>query len=110
MDYKIIKNFISNEEQNDLIRWIMNNKNNPELFKDANMKGNRITTRYSQGFSFSDIAYRIQKRIIDQLKFKDFKLPKYQHGIVASYAGENDTVFNHFDPQWHPLMKFYIVT
>ena len=42
MDYKIIKNFISSEEQNDLVKWIMNNKNNPELFKDAGMKGNRI--------------------------------------------------------------------
>ena len=47
MDYKIIKNFISREEQNDLVKWIMNNKDNTELFKDANMNGNRITTRYS---------------------------------------------------------------
>ena len=52
MDYKIIKNFISREEQNDLVKWIMNNKDNTELFKDANMKGNRITTRYSKKFSF----------------------------------------------------------
>ena len=102
MDYKIIKNFISEKEQNELRKWIVDNKNTPGLFQDAGMKGNRITTRYSQGFSFPDFAYKIQKRIIDQLKFKDFKLPKYHHGIVASYASENDTVFKHLDPQWHP--------
>ena len=102
MDYKIIKNFVSGDEQNELVEWIINNKNTPWLFKDANMKGNRITTRYSKDFSFPDTAYKIQKRIIDQLKFNDFKLPKYHHGIVASYAGENDTVFEHTDPQWYP--------
>ena len=69
MDYKIIKNFISREEQNDLVKWIMNNKDNTELFKDANMNGNRITTRYSKKFSFHDTAYVIQKRIIDNFKF-----------------------------------------
>ena len=48
MDYKIIKNFLSKDEKNDLVKWIMNNKDNTELFKDANMNGNRITTRYSK--------------------------------------------------------------
>jgi len=102
MDYQIIKNFVSKNEQNELIEWIINNKNTPGLFKNANMNGNRITTRFSKDFSFSDTAYKIQKRIISKLKFKDFKLPKYHHGIVASYAGENDTVFEHLDPQWYP--------
>ena len=102
MNYKIIKDFISKEEQDDLVQWTMNNKNNPKLFKDANMEGNRITTRYSEDFSFPDITYKIQKRIISKLKLKDFKLPKYHHGIVASYAGDNDTVYEHLDPQWYP--------
>ena len=93
MEYKIIKNFVSQEEQTNLIHWIINNKNSSWLFKDANMKGNRVTTRYSKDFSFPEVAYSIQKRIINQLKFKDFKLPKYHHGIVASCAGENDSVF-----------------
>ena len=105
MEFKIIRNFISQEEQTDLIQWIINNKDSSWLFKDANMKGNRITTRYSKDFSFPEVAYSIQKRIINQLKFKDFKLPKYHHGIVASYAGENDTVFEHTDPQWYPPLE-----
>jgi len=102
MEYKIIKNFVSKKEQKELIDWIINNRNTPELFSDANMNGNRITTRYSKDFSFPDTAYKIQKRIITKLKFKEFKLPKYHHGMVASYAGENDTVFEHLDPQWYP--------
>ena len=102
MEYKIIKNFVSKKEQKKLIDWIINNRNTPGLFSDANMNGNRITTRYSKDFSFPDTAYKIQKRIITKLKFKEFKLPKYQHGIVASYAGKNDAIYEHRDPQWHP--------
>ena len=100
--FNIIKNFVSKEEQKKLAEWIINNKDTPRLFKDAGMKGNRITTRYSKDFSFPPVAYNIQERIIDQLKLKNFKLPKYHHGIVASYAGENDTVYEHRDPQWYP--------
>tara|TARA_R100001086_G_scaffold229483_1_gene149386 strand:+ start:1782 stop:2300 length:519 start_codon:yes stop_codon:yes gene_type:complete len=103
MSYKIIKNFISEKEQEELVEWIIDNKNNANLFKDAEMPGsNRVTTRYSKDFSFPHTAYKIQRRIINQLKFKDFKLPKYHQGIVASYAGENDTVGHHLDPQWYP--------
>ena len=103
IDYKIIKNFVSEKEQKELIEWIISNKDNPKFFKDADMKGsNRVTTRYSTDFSFPASAYKIQKRIIDKLKFKKFKLPKYQDGIVASYAGKNDAIYEHRDPQWHP--------
>ena len=56
MEYKIIRNFVSREEQADLIHWIINNKNSSWLFKDANMKGNRVTTRYSKDFSFPEAA------------------------------------------------------
>ena len=38
--------FISPNEAQDLSNWILQNKDK-EIFKDANMKGNRITTRYS---------------------------------------------------------------
>ena len=108
MEYKIIKNFVSKKEQKKLIDWIINNRNTPGLFSDANMNGNRITTRYSKDFSFPDTAYKIQKRIIKQLKLKDFKfkfkLPwDVNHGIIASYAGENDICYEHTDPQWYPL-------
>ena len=102
MDYKIIKNFISEIEQNKLVEWTINNKNTPALFQDPDMPGsNRVTTRYSKDFSFPEIAYKIQRKIIGQLKLKNFKLPKYHHGIVASYAGEHDAIFEHMDPQWY---------
>ena len=102
MEYKIIKNFVSKEEQKKLAEWIISNKDTPRLFKDAIMKGNRLTTRYSKDFSFPPLAYKLKKRIIDELKLKNFKLPEYHDGMVASYAGENDTVCNHRDWQWHP--------
>ena len=69
---------------------------------DAIPKDIFFRTQATIPFLRSKIVYKIQKRIIDQLEFKDFKLPKYHHGIVASYAGENDTVFEHTDPQWYP--------
>jgi len=107
MDHKIVKDFATKEEQEELINWILNNKDSSWLFTDAGMGGNRITTRYSTEFSFPETAYIIRKRIkkylINELKLiDDFKIPKFQDGIVASYAGENDTVYEHKDPQWYP--------
>ena len=32
MNYKIIKNFISEEEQSELIKWVIDNKNNSDLY------------------------------------------------------------------------------
>lgn len=106
MDYRILKSFVSQNEQKDLVDWILNNKDENWLFKDAGMKGNRVTTRYSAGFSFPESAYEIRKRIGEHLykeyKFPDFKVPKFHHGIVASHAGENDFVYQHKDPEWYP--------
>ena len=106
MDYRIIEKFVSEEEQSELTNWILNNKNEKWLFKDAGMEGNRITTRYSSDFSFPQTAYNIRKRIkeylVNKFKFSDFKMPKFHDGIVASYAGEKDFVYEHKDPQWYP--------
>jgi len=105
--YKIIKGFISEEEQSELIKWVADNKNNSNLFRDAGMGGNRITTRYSKDrFLFPHSAYKIQKRIIDLFNFEAFILPhnwsKFMHGIIADIGGEDDYCFEHTDPQWYP--------
>ena len=97
--YKIFKNFINDEECNILSRWIINNKDNV-FFKDANMKGKRLTTRYSDNFIFPSLCYKIQDRIITTLKLENSHLANFKDGMVASYAEPGDTCYIHKDPIW----------
>jgi len=98
-NYRIFKNFINEEECNILSSWIMDNKDNV-FFTDANMKGRRLTTKYSNNFKFPPISYQIQKKIIKRLKLKNFYLANFKDGMVASYAEPGDTCYLHKDPVW----------
>ena len=102
MNYRTIKNFISDKEQSELINWVTENKDS-YLFRDAGMGGNRITTRYTHKFfSHTESAYNIQRRIIDKLNINSFIFPRTMHGIVVDCAKEDDIVTEHKDPQWWP--------
>jgi len=78
-----------------------------KIFQDANMKGNRITTRYSTDISFEypKIVQNIRNRIIDLLNLReeeDNKIyPPFKDGAVASCAFSGDTCYEHTDPVWH---------
>ena len=62
-----IKNFISKESSKILSDWILNNSDK-SFFKDANMRGNRKTTRYStnENFLYPNEALEIRKKIINK--------------------------------------------
>ena len=97
--FKIYRNYL-NEKECDLVsNWILNNKNN-SCFKYAQMNGVRLTTRYSDNFSFPKISYEIQNRIINTLELKEYSLANFKDGMVASYAEPGDTCFIHTDPIW----------
>jgi hypothetical protein len=98
-NYKIHKNFLNKKECNVLSKWIIDNKDNG-FFKDAKMNGIRLTTRYSDGFIFPKEAYKIKEKIINELKIKNFNLPGFKDGMVASYASPGDTCYDHKDPVW----------
>ena len=98
-NYRIYNNFISIEECNYLSNWIIENKNNA-FFKDANMNGKRLTTRYSDNFYFPKLAYQIQNRVIKKLNLKDYYLSNFKDGMIASYAEPGDTCYIHRDPVW----------
>jgi hypothetical protein len=99
-------NFISLNESQELSNWILQNKDK-EIFKDANMEGKRITTRYSTdiNFEYPKIVKDIRNKIIDLLDLReeeDNKIyPPFKDGVVASCAFAGDTCYEHIDPIWH---------
>ena len=105
-NYKVYKNFISDIECDELNSFISTYKST-SIFQDAKMDGNRITTRYSnpKSFSFPNLAYQIQKRIISVLHLTNFQYPPNKDGMVASHALSEDTCYEHKDPQWYPNTK-----
>ena len=100
-----INNFISKEDSKILSNWILNNCDK-SFFKNANMGGNRKTTRYStdENFSYPKEALDIRKKIIDEFNLQENEknniYPPFKNGIVASFALNNDTCYEHVDPVW----------
>jgi len=98
---KILPNFLSDAECNELASWIIGNHH---TFVDANMGGNRKTTRYlTSDLQFPKTALEIRKRIKEHLKLEDTVRPPFMDGMVASYAGPGDTCYGHKDPKWHDI-------
>jgi hypothetical protein len=99
-------NFISLNEAQELSNWILQNKGK-DFFKDANMKGNRVTTRFStnMNFKYPKIVKDIRNKIIDLLDLReeeDNKIyPAFKDRVVASCAFTGDTCYEHIDPIWH---------
>jgi hypothetical protein len=93
---KVISNFVSDYECNVLSNWILQNHHN---FVDANMGGNRKTTRYiSNDIKFPQTALEIRERIKQYLELEDMVRPPFTNGMVASYAEPGDTCYEHTDP------------
>lgn len=95
---KVIPNFVSSNECAELSSWIANNHHN---FVDANMGGNRKTTRYiNKDIDFPKVALEIRERLKNYLNLKDIIKPPFTKGMVASYAEPGDTCYEHTDPVW----------
>jgi hypothetical protein len=99
-------NFISDSEAQELSNWILQNKNT-EIFQDANMKGNRVTTRYSTNkeFTYPKVVKEIRTRIVNLLNLCEEErngiYPPFKDGVVASCAFPGDTCYEHIDPTWY---------
>jgi len=102
--YKLIKNFLSEEECTFLNKWIVDNKNK-DFFKDANMNGKRVTTRYSENVPFPKDVFSIKERLINLLQLPEVRHPPFYEGMVASYAPVGDKVYIHKDPIWEEGLK-----
>jgi len=103
-NYKIFKNFLSNNECYVLNNWIVENKDK-NFFKDAFMGGKRLSTRFSKTVPFPKDVYRIKNRLIKKLKIKKVKHPPFCDGMVASLAFVEDTLYMHKDPIWKEGLK-----
>tara|TARA_R100001086_G_scaffold249138_1_gene187925 strand:+ start:307 stop:801 length:495 start_codon:yes stop_codon:yes gene_type:complete len=96
---KIIKNFINDEDCDKLSEWIEDRKD-LDLFQDANMKGNRLTTRYTtKDIVYPQVAFEIRNKIITHLNLKNFKLAPFKYGMYASIAFKGDDCYLHKDPR-----------
>ena len=102
--YKVLKNFLSEEECSFLNNWILKNKDQ-SFFTNAGMNGIRITTRYSKNIPFPEEAFFIKKKLINRLKLPEVKHPPFDKGMVASYASVGDTLYSHTDPIWEKGLK-----
>lgn len=89
-------------ELSELTEWVIR-YSGTQMFSDANMGGNRKTTRFNNSGSlkFPATAYAVRNRIAEMLGFDFEKKPGFSDGMVASWAGEGDTCYYHKDPVWH---------
>tara|TARA_R100000322_G_scaffold144427_1_gene100423 strand:- start:1110 stop:1592 length:483 start_codon:yes stop_codon:yes gene_type:complete len=85
---KVYKDFINQKEIDDLCYWIDSNKQN---FEDANMGGNRITSRFINNMQYPPVAYTIKDRIEKKLNIKNFNY------MAASCAYPGDHCYLHKD-------------
>ena len=85
---KVYKDFINQKEIDDLCYWIDSNKQN---FEDANMGGNRITSRFINNMQYPPVAYTIKDRIEEKLNIKNFNY------MAASCAYPGDHCYLHKD-------------
>lgn len=96
-----VREFANSDQCNVLARWIAEHFHRP-FFRDANMHGKRLTTRYSRdGFQFPKESYDLQASISSSVAEFDVRPAPFKDGMVASYAYPGDTCYRHVDPVWH---------
>jgi hypothetical protein len=81
-----VREFASATHCSALARWITEHLHCP-FFRDANMKGNRLTTRYSHdGFQFPKESYELQSSIASSIAEFNVRPIPFKDGMVASCA------------------------
>lgn len=116
MYVKVIKNFVSGQELNDLNSWTLENfKTNPQWYHDACMDDFREETRFTTRL-YNDIdhkeqnifidypkqVYDIKKRIINFFRLEDYKQPpSFVDGIVNGIGFEGGSISEHTDPEYY---------
>lgn len=113
MFVKIIKDFLSEEEINDLNVWALNNYRGPFFVPPTDMdsgyakyRPTRLTTRgfglTNAPLEYPNTAYKIQKRIKKLLKIEDCLYPSpYFDGIVCGVGLRGGYIDIHKDPTFY---------
>lgn len=110
MFVKIIKDFLSEEEVNDLNVWALNNYRGPFFVPPTDMdsgyakyRPTRLTTRgfglTNAPLEYPEVAYQIQKRIKNLFEIEDYLYPPpYFNGIVCGVCLRGGYIDTHIDP------------
>ena len=110
---KVVKNFITDNEIDELNQWTLSHYNepyfiNPKMNKDKFQT--RFTTRHSNlrckeyqdyNVQYPKESYNIQKRLLDYLKIKDNTIAScssFTDGICTTIAFPPGSCFKHIDP------------
>lgn len=92
-----IDNFVSIDECNELTQWTLNNYES-EYFKPA---CGRISTRFSTSdVPFPEVAYKVQRRIIEKLELQSAMYAPFCNGIYSGFSRNKNEIFypEHKDP------------
>ncbi len=106
---QIVKNFISDQEIQELNDWT-NNNYKKSFFSNVSMGiiNTRLSTRFSKddAFDYPEVSYQIKKRILEYLKTHHSIIkidqPGYKDGIVNGIGFNGGDIFSHKDPIWFP--------
>lgn len=103
----IFKQFISDNECDNLSNWILSNFESPMFKQSKHAQTKRVTTRPSpwDNVIYPTAAYQIQKKIDFKIKdiFKIYDLkrvPVFPDGMYASYGFRGDICQLHTDHSW----------
>ena len=72
LGYSVFKNFLNQKDCYGLFKWILFNSRE-SFFKNANMNGNRVTTRYASEdeIVYPQLAFETRNRIKYKLNIKE---------------------------------------
>jgi hypothetical protein len=106
-NYILFKNFVSEQECNELSEWIIKNQPTLMFAKSKHVGTVRKTTRFSKHIVYPSLCFDLQNKI--DLIIKDTfglnevtRVPNYPHGMYASYAKIGDACGEHTDSRWLP--------
>jgi hypothetical protein len=112
---KVVKNFITDTEINELNQWTLNNYKQPYFMcpgMNKDRKKTRLTTRHSHGrikeyrdykIQYPKEVYAIQQRLLHYLKLPEYTIapwPAFTDGVITEIAFFPGSCKSHIDPRY----------
>ena len=91
---------MSSNERDELVDWVVKNKDSDFFTYSDHVGCIRKTTRKVLNVTFPNLSFIIRKRIEDKLNLNTGLYPDFPSNMVASYGFEDDECSFHTDPVW----------
>jgi hypothetical protein len=96
-----LTDIVTPKEKEELINWILDNKEKDFFMWSGHPGTIRRTTRFSENVVYPELAFTVQNRIKERLGITTNFYPKYPFGMVATYGHADDECSVHTDPVWY---------